>query len=333
MFAILESMVNFSRQQVGLPQHGGGKMYVLGIDGGGTKTVCVAARASGEIVGRGTGGPANYLKEGLYTAKLSLSEAVEKALDQAKGNRLSVTAVCAGLAGVGRMNDRLIMKRLFADICPNAQLILENDAFIALVGATEYAPGVIVISGTGSIALGLNEQGETARAGGWGHILGDEGSGYDIARRGLQAALRAHDGRGPDTLIRKKVMEQFYLSSVEELISLLYGEDTTPRRIAGIYPLILEAAEEGDEVATLLIEKAAAALVHAAVAVTRKLKMEDKIFPVAVSGGVFRSSAKMCSAFQRLLTKRITGARLTEPRHPPEVGALLIALKTLAKSG
>ncbi|RPI25586.1 MAG: hypothetical protein EHM61_13970, partial [Acidobacteria bacterium] len=261
-----------------------------------------------------------------------LAEAIQKALDGANGDRLAVVTVCAGLAGVGRLNDRLIMKRLFTDICPNAQLILETDAFITLVGATEYAPGVVVISGTGSIAMGLNEKGETARAGGWGHILGDEGSGYDIARRGLMAALHAHDGRGPDTIIRQKVMEQFYLTSVEELISLLYGEETTPRRIAGVYPLILEAAEEGDEVAGQLLESAAASLVQAALAVIRRLKMEDKVFPVALSGGVFRNSLKMCATFQRLLAKTIAGAHLTEPCHPPEVGALLIARQALTKA-
>ncbi len=307
-------------------------MYILGIDGGGTKTVCVAARADGEIVGRGMAGPANYLKEGLYTAKVSLNEAIHKALDAGNADRASVVAVCAGLAGVGRLNDRLIMKRIFSEICPNAQLILDTDAYITLIGATEYQPGLVVISGTGSIAMGLNEKGETARAGGWGHILGDEGSGYDIARRGLMAALHAHDGRGPETIIRQKVMEQFYLTSVEELISLLYGEETTPRRIAGIYPIILEAAEEGDEVAEQLLDSAATALVQAALAVIHKLKMEDKLFPVAVSGGVFRNSIKMCNTFQRLLTRRITRAHLIEPRHPPEVGALLIAREALAKA-
>jgi N-acetylglucosamine kinase-like BadF-type ATPase len=305
-------------------------VYTLGIDGGGTKTVCVASRGDLSVAGRGISGPSNYLKEGLHTARTSLRDAIGKALEEAGGNRLEVQVACAGLAGVGRVNERMVMKRLFTDLLPNARVILETDAFITLIGATHYQPGLIVISGTGSIALGLNEVGETARAGGWGHILGDEGSGYDIARRGLMAALHAHDGRGPETLIKAKLIEQFYLASIDELISLLYGE-ATPSRIASMYPLILEAAEEGDWVAQGLLMRAAEALVEAAEAVVKRLDMMETSFPVAVSGGVFGNSPTMRTAFQRLIVEKIPGARPSEPLHPPEIGALLIARDTLAR--
>lgn len=302
---------------------------VLGIDGGGTKTICVAADLDGRIIGKGVSGPANYLKEGLYTSKMSLSEAIERALQEAGRDRLSVQMVCAGIAGMGRSNDRLIMKKSFAEIVPNARLILETDAFITLVGATEYLPGVIVISGTGSIAMGLNEQGEVARAGGWGHILGDEGSGYDIARRGMAAALHDYDGRGPETLITKMIVDELYLANVEELIGLFYGSESSPRRIAGIYPLVLEAAEEGDMVASNLIEQAASALTEAAVAVIRKLGMESSIFPIALSGGVFRNSPSLRNTFQRILTTQVPGAHLIDPLHSPEIGALLVAHRAI----
>jgi len=305
-------------------------VLILGIDGGGVKTVCAVARADdGEIVGRGAGGPSNYLKEGLFTARASLAEAVTEALVQAKATAEQISVVCAGLAGTGRLDDRLRIKRLFVDLLPNARLVLETDAFIALVGATEYRPGLVVISGAGSIAQGINEKGEAARAGGWGHILGDEGSGYDIARRGLVAALHAQDGRGPETLIREKLLEHFYLASVDELISYLHQEGGTPRHIAEMYPLILEAAEEGDAVAQTLLESAAAALCEAAVAVVRRLSMEDKIFPVCLMGGVFRSSPKMQASFQRQFARKVSGAHVQEPLHPPEIGALLIARKSL----
>jgi glucosamine kinase len=305
-------------------------VHIVGIDGGGTKTVCVTTRGDFKVAGRGVSGPSNYLKEGLHTARSSLHEAIGKALEEAGANRLDVKVVCAGLAGVGRVNERMVMKRLLTDRLPNAVIILETDAFVSLVGATEYRPGLVVISGTGSIALGLNDQGEVARAGGWGHILGDEGSGYDIARRGLMAALHAHDGRGPETLIKTKLIEQFYLASVDELISLLYVE-ATPSRIASMYPLILEAAEEGDWVAQSLLARAAEALVEAAGAVARRLNMLETSFPIAVSGGVFRNSPTMKATFQRLVVERIAGARPIEPLHPPEMGALLIALDTFQK--
>jgi len=302
---------------------------ILGIDGGGTKTICVAADAGGRIIGKGMSGPANYLKEGLYTSKMSLSEAIDRALQEAGSDRLSVEVVCAGIAGMGRAADRLIMKKSFAEIVPNARLVLETDAFITLVGATEYLPGVIVISGTGSIAMGLNEKGDVARAGGWGHILGDEGSGYDIARRGMIAALQDYDGRGPETLITKMIVEELYLANVEELIGLFYGAESSPRRIAGLYPLVLEAAEEGDAVASNLLEKAASALVKTAVAVIRRLEMQSSIFPIALSGGVFRNSPRLRNSFQRLLVTQVPGAHLIDPLHPPEIGALLVAHKAV----
>ncbi len=305
---------------------------ILGIDGGGTKTVCLAADTDGRILGKGMSGPSNYLKEGLYTSKMSLGESIEQALQEAGSDRLKVQVVCAGLAGVGRANDRLIMKKLFAEIVPNARLILETDAFITLVGATEYQPGVIVISGTGSIAMGINQKGEVSRAGGWGHILGDEGSGYDIARRGMVAALHDFDGRGPETLISKMIVEELYLTNVEELIGLFYGGESSPRRIAGLYPLILEAAEEGDAVACKLLEQAASALVKSAIAVIRKLQMESLIFPIALSGGVFRNSVRLRNSFQRLLAAQVPGGHLIDPLHPPEVGALLVAHRAIANA-
>lgn len=298
---------------------------VIGIDGGGTKTVCLAADLEGRVLGEGRAGPSNYLKEGLYVAKNSLKNAIAGALQDAELQASDIGAVCAGLAGMDRAIDREVMGRVLAEALPAPHLVLENDAFIALVGATEGKPGLIVISGTGSIALGVNSRGEKVRSGGWGHLLGDEGSGYDIARRGLKAALQGYDGRGPSTAIADKVMQEMYLKKIDDLIPLLYGQGMRPGKLAALYPLILQAAEEGDEVAGKLITRAAQDLAGAAIAVIRKLGMEQETFPVALSGGVFKQSPKIREQFRDRLAGLIPGARLIEPKHPPEFGAVLVA--------
>lgn len=299
--------------------------YVIGIDGGGSKTICLVAGADGRILGEGRGGPANYLKEGLYIAKNSLREAISGALEQAGLDKQQIQAVCAGLAGMDRPDDRRVMQRVFEELLPVPHLVLENDAFVALVGATNGQPGVIVISGTGSIALGVNGRGQRVRSGGWGHVLGDEGSGYDIARRGLIAALQDYDGRGPRTVIGRKILQELYLNRIDELIPILYGEGASPARIAALYPLVLQAAEEGDEVASALIERASRDLARIASAVMRQLGMETEGFPVAASGGVFTQSPKIGTSFERFLKEEIPAARLVEPQYPPAVGAVLVA--------
>jgi N-acetylglucosamine kinase-like BadF-type ATPase len=300
--------------------------FLIGIDGGGTKTVSVIAGIDDRVVvGKGVAGPANYLKEGLHTARRSLGESIQEALAAAGLEKSQICAVGAGLAGVGRTRDQKVMTRVLRKMFPSQPLLVGTDAFVALLGAMESEPGVIVISGTGSIALGMNREGVLARSGGWGHLLGDEGSGYDIGRRGLMAALQDYDGRGPSTTITHKIAKELCLERIDEMIPILYSGETSPRQVAGLYPLILEAAEEGDRVALTLIDQAAASLKEIAAAVLRKLHMEKEAPAVAVSGGVFTHSPLVRRRFERLLLEEAPHARLVEPRHPPEVGALFLA--------
>ncbi|MBI4446615.1 MAG: hypothetical protein HY645_11985 [Acidobacteria bacterium] len=301
---------------------------LLGLDGGGSRTSCVAATEDGTSMGKGHGGSANYLKEGLYTAKYSIREAALEALKECGASNHDVACVCAGLAGVDRPADRALMRLFLKELFPHSKQVVENDAFVALAGATGGLPGVIVISGTGSIAFGVNERAKRARAGGWGHLLGDEGSGYDIARKGLQAALQAYDGRGPETLILEKLLKEFYLSSIDELVPMLYREDITPRRIASLYPLILACAEEDDAVALKLLADAAQALLLALKTVLRKLGFKNPPIPVTFSGGVFENSTSLREMFEKEVTG-LPGVKLMAPKYPPSKGALLIAQAAL----
>jgi len=298
---------------------------LLGIDGGGTKTVCSLANSEREVLTKSYSGPSNYHKSGVYSAKTSIREAVWSGLRTANFQPVDVDAACAGLAGVYQEEDYSIMSRALSDVLPETEWILESDAFITLIGATGGRPGVVVISGTGSIAFGINSRGERVRAGGWGHLLGDEGSGYDIARRGLTAALRDHDGRGPKTSIRQKIEDELYLKGVDEVIPVLYSGRFGEANVAALYPLVLNAAAEGDEVAVHLLQKASEDLAEAAASVIQQLREPDRTFPVALCGGVFRHGGVLKSCFQRQISMRSNQVQIIEPLRPPDIGAVMVA--------
>jgi N-acetylglucosamine kinase len=204
------------------------------------------------------------------------------------------------------------------------ELILETDAVIALVGGTGGRPGVIVASGTGSVAFGIDSSGKRARSGGWGFILGDEGSGYDIARRGMIAALREYDGRGKRTVIRRRITEVLELKSTEDLIPLLYANPLSPGRVAALYPLILDAADDGDEVAGQLISDSAAALAEMGVATARKLDFGGEQVLVTTAGGVFRGQT-LRDAFVAEIRRQLPEAHVIDPVQRAEDGAVMIA--------
>lgn len=168
-------------------------VYSLGIDGGGTKTDCVVVDAEGTILGEGRGGPSNALRCGFDEAFRSISEAAAKALKGAHLSSSDIAFVCAGLAGAGRRNVVRRMMIFLAQGFPRATAHVTTDYEIALEAAVGAGPGVVLIAGTGSVAYGRNAAGETARAGGYGPWIGDEGSAFDIGRRGVAAVARTRD--------------------------------------------------------------------------------------------------------------------------------------------
>src|SRR5580765_311785 len=171
-------------------------MFVLGIDAGGTKTVCYLADGDGRTLGEGRGSGANLHAHG----ELEVEKVLHEVIEQALGDRaIRPDAVCVGVAGVDREEDDRLMRSIMRRLGLGAQTLIVNDALVALVAGVGDEPGVFLVAGTGSIAYGVNRDCVAARAGGWGHVLGDEGSGYWIGRQALMAVVREADGRGPAT--------------------------------------------------------------------------------------------------------------------------------------
>jgi len=302
-------------------------LYVLGIDGGGTKTIALAADLRGNVLGKGTSGAANYQTVGLDTAIAVLKEASEAAIADAGIKIHKFEIACFGLAGVGRETDRALLFPAIKELQLANKIILKHDAAIALAGATACQPGVVVLAGTGSMAFGMNRSGETERAGGWGNILADEGSAYHIGRRALIAACRAYDGRGQKTALVNELMEHLTLEHFTDIVKRIYDKETSPQKIASLAPLVSRLAKAGDKVATEILRDAGEELALAANAVIKALDMAEEEFQVATSGSVFKAGELLLKPFAESVRSIAPRAKIIPPRFEPVMGAVFLALQ------
>ncbi|HUV54126.1 MAG TPA: BadF/BadG/BcrA/BcrD ATPase family protein [Candidatus Krumholzibacteriaceae bacterium] len=300
------------------------KGHVLGVDGGGSATRSVIMSTEGEVLATAKGGPSNPITIGAERALANILEAVDEA--SARCGVHEFLASRLGVAGTdrSRLRQELLdgMRQSFGDTA------IVSDAASALAGGTGCRPGVVVIAGTGSIAYGENRLGETARAGGWGWRLGDEGSGYTIGVKAIIAALRAHDGRGPETVLKQKIVSHLGLGGMEDIIDWVYEPGREPRDVAYLVPLVREAEAEGDEAAALVMAEAGAELGFVANAVIRRLGMSGE-FPVSLNGGVFKQPSVYIIAFEEVVRREASECALIKPRMPPLLGSGLLALKSL----
>jgi N-acetylglucosamine kinase-like BadF-type ATPase len=306
--------------------------YILGIDGGGTKTTAIISDHQGNILGKGVAGGSNYQTVGMDNAMLALEKAVDNAITDVGLLIQRFKAVCIGLAGAGRETDRALLMPEIINLIPADKIILEHDAAIALAGATACQPGIVVIAGTGSMAFGMNQLGEKKRAGGWGNILGDEGSAYYISRRALAAVCKAYDGRGPNTLLVDRLIEHLKLNTFTDIVKKIYNEIFSPQTIAAMAPLVTETAKSGDPVSIGILEDAAQELALMAKAVIKGLNMENEEFLVAVSGSVFNAGDIILSPFTESIKAKAPKSEIIKPKFEPAMGAILLALREIREN-
>jgi N-acetylglucosamine kinase-like BadF-type ATPase len=303
-------------------------MHVLGIDAGGSKTVALVAESGGRIVGEGRAGGANLQTEGELQVEKVLHEVIEHAL---RGRDVPPDAVCLGMAGVDRESDGRVIRDIMRRLGFRQNTLIVNDALIALVAGAGASPGVVVISGTGSIAYGVSQRGFAARAGGWGPTLGDEGSGYWIGRRALEAVVRDADGRGPRTALTEKVLEYFSLPRPELLISEIYHQPHGRRAIASLAPLVDRTREDGDLVAGAIMIDAADELAKAAGSVITRLEMRGEQFPILMAGGLLKRSEWLVAEIARRMAEVAPRSEVLPLTEEPALGAVRLA--TAAATG
>jgi N-acetylglucosamine kinase-like BadF-type ATPase len=300
--------------------------FYLGIDGGGTSTRAIIIDAAGTVVGEGFSGPANALRVGVQRAVRHIREAVAQACAQAGIRLPRIAAAELGLAGARRREIRERMRKAVGQALGIRRFKIVTDADIALDGATDGAPGVVLIAGTGSICCGINASGDQARAGGWGPAAGDEGSAYSIARRALQCVAQAADGRGARTRLTAAACEYFDISSVDELGLAMSAPGLTHDRFAGFARRVIDVARQGDAVARDILRHAGAELATLAIAVIRQLGMQQDRFQVAYVGGVFNAGDLVMQPLLEALQECAPRAELAAPRVDPAVAAARSAL-------
>lgn len=294
----------------------------LGVDGGQSGTTALVGDETGRVLGEGEGGPCNHAAagEGRDRLERAVRESVAAACAAAGLDAAAVRfeAACFGMSG-GPEDKR----RILAEILPAGRLVVVTDAAIALTGAMAGGQGIVVIAGTGSIALGRNAEGRMARAGGWGHIFGDEGGAFDIVRQALRAALRMEEGWGPGTALRRVLLEATGAATADGVLHLLYTPEWPRSRVALLAAAVDRAAQDSDAVAQRIITQAAQELALLAAAVRGQLWPRGTAVDIAYVGGVFQSRG-LLERF-RMLVEMEAGARLTEPRFGPAEGALIEA--------
>jgi N-acetylglucosamine kinase-like BadF-type ATPase len=298
-------------------------MHVLGIDAGGTKTVCLLADEGGAILAEARAGGANLQSAGELEVEKVLHEVMEKALGDLD---VRPDAICLGIAGVDRPRDADAVRGIMRRIGFKARVLVVNDALIALVAGAGDEPGMVVIAGTGSIAYGRDAAGRAARAGGWGYLLGDEGGGFWIGRAALSSVVRQFDRRGPATLLTELVLREMQLANPTELIHAIYDRGLQRAAVAGIAVIVGQAADAGDGVAAEILRRATSELTTAAAAVVKALGMRGDVFRTVLSGGIFRAIPSLASGVSAHISEIAPRSEVRLLDCEPATGAVRLAL-------
>jgi N-acetylglucosamine kinase-like BadF-type ATPase len=298
--------------------------YFLGVDGGQSGTTALIGDSTGRILGRGEGGPCNHAAAAEGRAKLerAVTESLAAACTQAALDpaRVSFRAACFGMSG-GPDDKQAILAALLR----TSKLVVTHDAATALAGATATGQGIVVIAGTGSIAFGRNAACQTARAGGWGYIFGDEAGAFDITRQAMRAALRMEEGWGPPTALRQALLHATGSPNANHALHEFYTAQWPRSRAASLARLVDEAANHADTVAVQILDRAAQDLALLAAAVRGQLWKPGDPVEIAYVGGVFQSR-RLLERF-RMLVEFEAGNSCHAPAHGPAEGALLEAYR------
>lgn len=302
---------------------------ILAIDGGGSRTRCLAIDRQGQVVSQAESGPSNHLLVDGEVVKRSLAEGIDETLKLAGLNREAVRCASAGFAGVDFDGAGApAMEESLRDL-GFENLVINGDMVIAHAGALQLRPGVIALAGTGSVVLGIGTNDERIKVGGWGPIYGDEGSAYRIGEMSLRAAARAYDGRGPATVLQDALLSALNLNEFRETVSRVYVEGMEPREIAALSRVAYEVAEAGDEVARSLFLRAGDELAESVEAAIRQLKWGAPDVMVSYQGSVIESCPLLRERFIEQVRRSVPNAAVVSPEFEPVIGAYLLGCQAL----
>ena len=309
--------------------------YILGVDGGGTKTTALIADIKGNHMAESESGSSNYKSVGVKSAKENINNAVISVIENLglrNKHKLIFKSTCFGLAGNDSNEDTKIYKEIiFNDVIEKYldrnKIIICNDTRIGLAAGSDSKNGVMIICGTGSNCYGINEQGREAKVNGWDYILGDEGSGYEIGIKALRALMRAYDGRGESTLLSKTVLEDLNIKNISELIKWAYSDYFLKVRVAAIAKTVCKTAEMGDKISKKILKEEADEAIISVKTVVDKLGLADKEFDLVFVGNVFKCEKYFKSVLMRKLKSKFTKINFKSLTKKPVEGAIKLALR------
>lgn len=302
---------------------------VIGIDGGGSKTHAIVADAEGRTLGESTG-PASAVRPGQaeHSADV-IANVVREALAASGNAETTPRVICIGVAGAGREAERQALWQALAGRDLATELLIQSDFSIALDDAFDDGPGVLLISGTGSVAYGRSPAGATARCGGWGPVAGDEGSGAWIGRRALSVVTAAADGREPETALTGAILTATQLNETSDLIG--WAANATPAILATLAPVVMSVAESGDLRANAIVTLAVEELVLHIRALARQLFVDERAaLPVALSGGMLGRGSTLRKRLEHRLKSAVPGAQIISEPVIAARGAVRDALRIAA---
>lgn len=305
-------------------------MYVLGIDGGGTKTSGVVADEQGHVYMQALGGSSNQntvtpaeFEEMLYGLLAELEQQDPAVFSQ-------LTICFAGMSGVEESCwDNDFVNLLKKKLPRQTEVVVRNDAYNALYSGTLGYPGIVQIAGTGSITFGINYEEEKARCGGWGYLIDDSGSGFNLGNEALRAIFANHDERGPETMMTKKILSHFGVHEIPELVGKIYGFEHPQVLISKLSPIVTVASEAGDGVASGIICEACKEMMKCIEVCHSKLFEPDHPTVIVLSGGVFTNPSKFIWYLNELCKETLPNIIFRETRVAPVGGAVIGGLKAM----
>ncbi len=299
--------------------------YVIGIDGGGTKTTVMVADPDGQILKSFAGDTINYNGGG----KAFIDSNLQSIFHTIAANGYQpgqCASICIGTAGI---SNPLVKERLLENIsragftCP---VKIVGDADTAFAGALDNGEGIILIAGTGSICLGKDHKGNSYRTGGFGHLIDDEGSGYWIARDILANVVKSCDGRIEPTILKELVFEYLAIHTVEELISYVYLPNRNKKEIAELSIVIEEAVKRKDHAAIKVVERCISGLTELVSPVIRRFQSTPVL---AVAGSILLNNRKIYEGFAAKMKELHPEVSVIKPKNPAAYGAVLLALQQI----
>lgn len=305
-------------------------MYVLGIDGGGTKTTGIVTDENGNVYMQAVTGRSNpntlsqdEFQNVMSGLLLRLKNQHTKIYDQ-------ISVCFAGLAGVGESGRDVEVANLLSNYLPRGtKILIKNDAFNALYSGTLGEPGVVQIAGTGTITFGFNEEQKMVRSGGWGYLFDDEGSGFYLGNEALRAVFKEFDNRGPTTSLTTRFLNYFQVQAVPDIIGKVYGEEHPRSVIAPLARLVVEASVANDEVAKNIILNACKEMMLSVISCHNQLFGAEHPTTIVLSGGVFTNSELFICQFKELSYETLPNVIFQQTKVPPVGGAVIAGLKSL----